>query len=134
MILVMRSTISGISALFHCIYDRVMIRTVCWTSNSNFKTTSNLPSANFLFHISFEKNYLSPTIPKITKKITKKPEMLICDMSIEIFDYLKRERDIYVKTITPSRKRPLGVPRLKLFWYCTYCHQQDKPSSIPPPP
>jgi len=46
----------------------------------------------------------SPQIyPKMTNKFTKQPETQMYEMSREIFDCLKRERDICVKTIIPSR-------------------------------
>jgi len=42
------------------------------TSNSNFKTTPNLQNSYFHeFYLSFEKNYLSPNIPKNHQKIYK---------------------------------------------------------------
>ena len=68
------------------------------------------------FHLSFEENYISPNIPKNKKKFYKsqKHTCMICDMSKGIFDCLKRERDVCVKTIIPSQNTALGcTPDLK---------------------
>ena len=40
---------------------------------------------------------------KITKKFTNRPQTYICEMSREILDCLKRQRDICVKNVIPSQ-------------------------------
>ena len=57
------------------------------------------------FHQAFKKTIYPEIYPKIIKNFAKKPKTQLCGMSKEIFDCLKRERDISVSTtmILPSQ-------------------------------
>ena len=62
-------------------------------------------------YLSFQKNYLSPNIPKshqINYKTAKNRDM--CYTSIGILYWLKRKRDICIKTIKPSQNTALSEP------------------------
>ena len=54
----------------------------------------------YKFHLPFEKNYLSLDIPKYPPKIYKTARNVDTDVGLisEIFDCLKPERDISVKS------------------------------------
>ena len=81
-----------------------------WCTSTNFKLQILILKQHQIFQIFIYINFTNPlrkTIyPQlylnIPHKFTKQPKTLICGMSGEIFDCLKRERDICVKTIINS--------------------------------
>ena len=95
-----------------------------------FLFKNSIKSSKFPFSMNFTnplRRTISPQIyPKITKTFSKQPETWICEVSVEIWYCLKRERDILMNShhntafrCTPALIRPFGLiigSRL----YCSY--------------